>query len=95
MGKVTLSELEGLLAESAGVADAVALHLVTKPFVNIAKVRGVAVRKCANVGAEVGENMSSPHSLVLEFLHSKAERAFHFLLGSCLQLVELRNSDSG
>ena len=95
MSKVTLSELEGLLAESAGVADAVALHLVTKPFVDIAEVRGVAVGKCANVGAEVGENMSSPHSLVLELLHSKAERAFHFLLGSCSQLVELRNSDSG
>ena len=57
MGKVTLSELEGLLAESAVVADAVALHLVMKPFVDIAEVRGVAVGKCANIGAEVGENM--------------------------------------
>lgn len=96
MGKVPLPELEGLaLAEPAGVADAVALHLVTKPFVDITEVRGVAVVKCANVGAKVRENMSSPYSFVLELLHSKTERAFHFFLGSCLQLVELRNSDSG
>lgn len=96
MGKVTLSELEGLaLAESADIADAVALHLVTKPFIDIAEVRGIAIGKCANVRAQVGENMSLPHSLVLELLHSKAERAFHFFLGSCSQLVELRNSHSG
>ena len=95
MGNVTISELEGLaLAKPAGVANAVALHLVTKPFINVAEVRGVAVRKCANVGAEVRENMSSPYSFVLELLHSKAEQAFHFFLGPCSQLVKLRNPDS-
>ena len=96
MSKVALFEPEGFaLAESAGVADAVALHLVTKPFVDIAEERGVAVGKCANVGAEVGQNMLSPYSFVLELLHSKAERAFHFSLGSYSQLAKPRNSGSG
>lgn len=61
MGKVSFSEPEGfVMAEPAGVADAVGLHFVTKPFVDMAEVRGVAVGKCTNVGAEIGENMLSP-----------------------------------
>jgi hypothetical protein len=67
MGKIALSELEGLAAKSAGVANTVVLHLMTKPFVDIAEVRGVAIWKCAHVGAEVRENMPSPHSIILEF----------------------------
>jgi hypothetical protein len=96
MGKVAVFEAEGLvLTESADVAHTVNLHLVVKPFVDITKVRGIAVGKRANVRAEVSENVPSPHPLVLELLDPKAKWAFDFLPRSRPQLVERWNSDSG
>jgi hypothetical protein len=96
VGQVTFFKLEGLvLAESAGVADSVVLHFVAKPLIDIPEVGGIAVRICAEIWTEIGKDMSSPHSLVLELLHTKAERAFNFVLRARSQLIELWNSDSG
>lgn len=61
------------MAESAGVANAMVLHLVAKLLVSIAEERRVAVRKYANVGAEVREDMSSLHFLILKLIYPKAE----------------------